>query len=403
MARKRANGEGTIARRADGRYVGAAYVPVSGVGRRRVFVYGRTREQAREKLDELMRKADDGIPRARERQTVGDYLDYWLEHVVKPEKRATTYNGYETMVRVHIKPVIGRTKLDELGPADVRRLLAVLRDTDTNGRGGGPRKLSARMVQFAHAVLRNALSNAVREELLTRNAAKLVQIANPEYDVGAGLDPIAARALLRQIKDERLYALYLCAIVLGMRRSELLGLAWDAVDLDAGRLVVRQRLTWSNGSANLAPPKSRASRRVIPLPSTVVDTLRDHRRQQDSDREAAGDQWTETGLVFTTWLGWSISPRTLAQKWHVIRTAAGLGRLRFHDLRHTAVSLLLALGVPPHVVREIVGHSDVKVTMMVYAHGNLDEKATALSQLSNAVTGGLLSSVVVNDESGDRP
>ncbi|MEV1294340.1 tyrosine-type recombinase/integrase [Pseudonocardia sp. NPDC049635] len=96
------------------------------------------------------------------------------------------------------------------------------------------------------------------------------------------------------------------------------------------------------------------------------------------------------------------SPRTLAAQWHVIRTAAGLGRMRFHDLRHTAVSLLLALGVPPHVVREIVGHSDVKVTMTVYAHGNVDEKAAALSQLSTAVTGGLLSPVVVNEDQADR-
>lgn len=325
-----------------------------------------------------------------------------MEHVVRPEKRATTFNGYESIVRLHIVPVIGRKKLDELGPADVRRLLAALREKEISGSGGGPRKLSVRMVQFAHAVLRNALSNAVREELINRNVAKLVQIATPEYDVGTSLDPVAARALLARIADDRLYALYLCAIVLGMRRGELLGLAWDAVDLDAGKLAVRQSLTWANGRAHLGPPKSRASRRIVPLPETVVDALRQHRKRQNAEREIAGDRWTETGLVFTSSQGGSVSPRTLAAQWHVIRTAAGLGRLRFHDLRHTAVSLLLALGVPPHVVREIVGHSDVKVTMTVYAHGNLDEKAAALSQRSTAVTGGLLSPVVVNEGEDGR-
>lgn len=400
--RKRANGEGTIAKRSDGRYTAAAFVPVSGGGRRRIYVYGRTRDEVREKLDDLMRQADDGIPRARQRQTVSEYLDYWLEHVVRPEKRATTYNSYESLVRLHIVPVIGRRKLDELGPADVRRLLAMLREKEISGSGGGPRRLSDRMAQFAHAVLRNALSNAVREELISRNVAKLVQVSNPEYDVGVSLDPVAARSLLARIADDRLYALYLCAIVLGMRRGELLGLAWDAVDLDAGKLVVRQSLTWANGRVHLGPPKSRASRRVVPLPATVVDALREHRERQDADREMAGDRWTETGLVFTSPVGGHVSPRTLAAQWHVIRTAAGLGRMRFHDLRHTAVSLLLALGVPPHVVREIVGHSDVKVTMTVYAHGNLDEKAAALSQLSTAVTGGLLSPVVVNEEQEDR-
>ncbi|MBW0103657.1 tyrosine-type recombinase/integrase [Pseudonocardia sp. KRD291] len=109
------------------------------------------------------------------------------------------------------------------------------------------------------------------------------------------------------------------------------------------------------------------------------------------ERAAAAEKWEGSGLVFTTRQGGSVSPRTLVNYWHEIRKAAGLGSLRFHDLRHTAVSLLLALGVPPHVVREIVGHSDVKVTMMVYAHGNLDEKAAALIQLGGA----LLSPVAV--------
>jgi integrase len=399
-ARKRANGEGTIAKRPDGRYVAAAFVPVTGGGRRRVFVYGRTRADARDKLDELLRDAANGIPRARERQTVGTYLDYWLEHVVKPERRVSTYKGYETMVRVHIKPVLGKKKLDELGPADVRRLLAELREKETSGHGGGRRHLSPRMIQFAHAVLRNALSNAVREELVSRNAAKLVKISNPEYEVGAGLDPIAARALLAKIADDRLFALYLCAIVLGMRRGELLGLAWDAVDLDGGRLAVRQSPSWVDGSAVIQPPKTRASRRVIPLPDIVVSALREHQKRQDAERADACERWEDTGFVFATRQGRPMSPYTLVKYWHDVREAAGLGTLRFHDLRHTAVSLLLALGVPPHVVREIAGHSDIKVTMMVYAHGNLAEKAAALTQLGEAVSGGLLSPVVVNPAVG---
>ena len=396
-ARKRANGEGTIAKRLDGRYVAAAFVPVTGGGRRRVFVYGRTRVDARAKLDDLLRQASDGIPRARERQTVGAYLDYWLEHVVKPERRVTTYKGYETMVRIHITPALGRTKLDELGPADVRRLLAALREKQTSGHGGGPRGLSPRMVQFAHAVLRNALSNAVREELVSRNVAKLVRISTPTYDVGTGLDPIAARAFLATINEDRLYALYLCAIVLGMRRGELLGLTWSAVDLDVERLVVRQALSWVAGRAVVQPPKTRASRRVIPLPAVVLTALRAHQVRQDVERETAGSAWEETGFVFTTRQGRAMSPYTLTKYWHVVRERAGLDTLRFHDLRHTAVSLLLALGVPPHVVREIAGHSDIKVTMMVYAHGNVNDRAAALAQLGQALSGGLLSPVVVRE------
>lgn len=384
--RKRANGEGSIYKRTDGRYVGSAFVPVLGGGRQRRYVYGRTRQDARDALDDLLRKAAAGVRRPLKRATVGEYLDYWLDEVVKPELRPTTYAGYETMVRVHIKPVLGRRKLDELGPADVRHLLAVLREKETTGHGGGRRTLSKRMVQFAHAVLRNALSNAVREELVSRNAAKLVKMSNPEYDVGTGLDPIAARALLASITEDRLYALYVCAIVLGMRRGELLGLMWDAVDLDGNRLVVRQSLSWVNGRAVLQPPKTRTSRRVIPLPDVVATALREHRKRQDAERADAGDGWEDSGFVFTTRRGAPMSPYTLGKYWRDLREKAGLGTLRFHDLRHTAVSLLLALGVPPHVVREIAGHSDIKVTMTVYAHGNLVEKVLALSKLGAVLT-----------------
>lgn len=404
-ARKRANGEGTIAKRADGRYVGAAFVPIIGGGRRWVFVYGQTRDEARHKLDQLQQTAQAGIPRPKTRQTVGAYLDYWLEQVVKPEQRPTTYTGYEVMVRLHIKPLVGRIYLDRLSPQDVRAMIAALRVKKTT-RGGPPRPLSQRMVQSAHAVLRNALENAVREELVTRNVAKLVRVSAPHYDVGAGLDPVAARALLQRISDDRLYALYLCAIVLGMRRGELLGLTWAAVDLDQGRLAVRQTLNWVDGQVSIQPPKTKASRRVIPLPEVVVSALREHLKTQEAERVEAGDRWEESGFVFVTKRGRPMSPFTLVKYWHDIRDAAGLGRLRFHDLRHTAVSLLLALGVPPHVVREIAGHSDIKVTMMVYAHGNLTEKAAALAQLGAAVSGGLLSDVVVKpalDATQDQP
>ena len=243
----------------------------------------------------------------------------------------------------------------------------------------------------------------MREELVSRNVAKLVKMSAPEYEIGASLDPIAARALLAKISDDRLNALYLCAIVLGMRRGELLGLSWDAVDLDGGRLVVRQSLTWDQGGPVVQPPKTRASRRIIPLPGVVVQALREHRKVQEDERTEAGERWEDTGFVFATRTGGSTSPYMLVKYWHEVRKAAGVPTLRFHDLRHTAVSLLLALGVPPHVVREIAGHSDIKVTMTVYAHGNLSEKAAALAQLGESLSGGLLSPVVVKPavERGD--
>ncbi|GAA1872352.1 hypothetical protein GCM10009836_61580 [Pseudonocardia ailaonensis] len=140
------------------------------------------------------------------------------------------------------------------------------------------------------------------------------------------------------------------------------------------------------GRAVLLPPKTRASRRVIPLPEVVVTALRDHTKKQEDEKLAAGETWDDSGFVFTTRRGAAMSPYTLGKYWRDLRDTAGLETLRFHDLRHTAVLLLLALGVPPHVVREIAGHSDIKVTMTVYAHGSLNEKRLALSRLGSALT-----------------
>ena len=199
------------------------------------------------------------------------------------------------------------------------------------------------MVQFGHAVLRNALSNAMREELVTRNVAKLVRVSTPDYEVGNGLDPVTARAFLTAIREERLFALYLCAIVLGMRRGELLGLAWSAVDLESARLSVRQTLTVVNGRLSFERPKTRTSRRVVPLPAVVVDALRAHRERQEKE-QADSERWMDSGLVFTTPDGRPIPPATLGKQWREIRGRVGLGEIRFHDLRHTCVSLLQRRG-----------------------------------------------------------
>ncbi len=196
--------------------------------------------------------------------------------------------------------------------------------------------------------------------------------------------------------------MYLCAVVLGLRRSELLGLAWSAVDLDGGRLSVRQTLTVVNGRLSFQAPKTRTSRRTVPLPAPVVKELRAHRQRQEVERQEAGGGWHESGLVFTTADGRTIPPSTLGKQWRDLREHIGLGKLRFHDLRHTCVSLLLALGVAPHIVREIAGHSDIKVTMTVYAHGNLDEHAAALARLGSVIGETLPSTVAVNESTEEH-
>jgi integrase len=373
MSPRRVNGEGSIWRRKDGRWVAATYARTNEGTEKRVHLYGGTHAEVREKLTALMRELDQGATVPVQNPTVAEYLRHWLADVVRPGRAPKTYQGYELAVRRYLEPALGRRQLRRLTVADVRRLLDQL-----VARGLGPR-----MVQFVHAVLRNALENAVREELLARNVARLVQMRSPRYEVGRGLSVAQARALLQAARGDRFAALYVLAVYLGLRRGELLGLRWRDVDLDKGRLEVVQTLQRVDGELRFLPPKTRHSRRTIPLPPPCMEALVQHRRRQARERLAAGSDWREQGLVFATTVGTPFEPDNLRRSWSRIRAVTGDPPARFHDLRHTCVTLLLEAGVPPHVVREIVGHSAIDVTMTIYAHASLDEKRRALERLGD--------------------
>jgi integrase len=402
--RKRANGEGTIYQRKDGRYEGAAFVPTTAGTVKRVRIYGRTRDDVRRQLTRLLEQADQGIPVAAENWTVARYLAYWLEHVVKPERKPRTYQGYEGVARLYLIPELGNKRVAKLAARDVRLLITRLRaqclcckhgidaardEPQCCARLGDEcceARLSIRMVQSVHAVLRNALESAVREEVIPRNVAKLVKVSTPKYIVNRGLSVTQARQVLRAARAERLYALYVLALCLGLRRGELLGLRWEDIDLDAGTLEVARALQRVGGALRFVRPKTDDSARTIPLPPLCISALREHRRQQFTERADAWPNWQEHGLVFPTRIGTPMEPDNLRRSWGRIRTAAGLTSTRFHDMRHTCVSLLLHLGVAPDMVRDIVGHSDIEVTMTIYAHTALDEKRQALAKLGDVLT-----------------
>ncbi|WP_192778400.1 site-specific integrase [Nonomuraea africana] len=186
-------------------------------------------------------------------------------------------------------------------------------------------------------------------------------------------------------QGDRFHALYVLALCLGLRRGELLGLRWEDVDLDAGTLEVVQILQRVSGELRFVRPKTDNSERTTPLPQLCLDALKEHRKRQFAERSETWPDWEDHGLVFPSRRGTPMEPDNLRRSWGTVRKAAGLGEMRLHDLRHTCVSLLLDLGVPPHIVREIVGHSDIEVTMTIYAHASLDEKRKALGKLGDAL------------------
>ncbi|GLV78613.1 hypothetical protein Shyhy02_66130 [Streptomyces hygroscopicus subsp. hygroscopicus] len=204
----------------------------------------------------------------------------------------------------------------------------------------------------------------------------------PSYRTGKGLSPAQAKLVLKELRDHRLHALYVLALLLGMRRGELLGLRWSAVDLERGTLTVLTNLQRVGGELRLVLPKTRSSERTIPLPPLAVSALRAHQERQAQERAAAGMAWQENGLVFPSRIGTPYEPDNLRRSWDPVRKRLGLD-LRFHDLRHTCITLLLDLGVPVHIVQQIAGHSDHGVTMQVYAHASLDEQRKAIGRLES--------------------
>jgi len=396
--RRRANGEGSIYRRAsDNRWVGSAYVYTATGQRKRRPVYGASFDEVRQKLDKLKGNSANGVLVPDRSTSLRDYLEYWLREIAA-HRRASTVRGYESAVRLHIIPVLGAKRLDKLTGADVRHLVAICRQKClccTNGYDKNREKAkqccsaghccgrtpSRRQIQYIHAVLRNALSNAEREELITRNVAKLVQIPTPRYKVGKGLPVNDVKRLLAAAKGTRFYPIYVLAATLGLRRGELLGLRWSDIDFAKNTLQVAQTVQRVSGRLIIDETKTDASDAVIPLPKITRAVLLEHREHHAKMRDDAGELWTDHDLVFTTSIGTPIEPRSLNTHWEGIRVQAELPGVRLHDLRHTVVSLLLELGTPPHVVQAIARHADLDVTMRIYAHTNLDTMREALDKI----------------------
>ncbi|WP_433609529.1 tyrosine-type recombinase/integrase [Dactylosporangium sp. CA-139114] len=387
------NGEGSIYQRPNGTWAGTAYVLTTDGTMKRKTVYGKTWDQAHQRLVELKAKSHSGIPAPDRSWKVEEYLRYWLQ-VYVAGLRPKTAEGYEGAVRLHLIPGLGRRRLTGLQVQHVRTFLDAIKRKCLCCANGWDRKgrcctvgacceryPSVRQVQYVHAVLRNALQHAMREELLARNVATLVKVTAPRYRIGKGLSVDEVKLLLKAAHGHRLYALYVVAATMGLRRGELLGLRWQDVDLDNGTVTIEKTVQRAGGELHIQDTKTESSDSILPLPEITRTTLKQHRKRQDRERAELGEEWKDHGLVFPSEIGTPMEPRNLARHFTGVRERAGLADVRLHDLRHTVVTVLMELGVPPHIVQAIARHSDVKLTLKIYAHSNLHEMRKALDKL----------------------
>jgi integrase len=255
-------------------------------------------------------------------------------------------------------PAIGATRLQALRGGHLNALYAQLE------RDG----LSVSTRRLVHAVIHRAMRDAVRWSLLVRNPAAMADPPKPPESRATAWTARELRRFLEHVADDRLFALWRLAATTGMRRGELAGLTWRALDLDAGKLTVEQQITpATGGGVAFGPPKSERSRRTIALDPETVDALRKHRDAQVLERDFAGDSYVDRDLVFADELGGPIHPRALTERFARYRKAAGIPRGTLHALRHTAATLALTSGVPVHIVAARLGDRPEQI-LKTYAH-----------------------------------
>jgi integrase len=374
MPGKRGNSEGSISKRADGRWMARLTLE----GGERKTLYTKTRQEAARRLAAAIRDRDMGVPIVGERQTVEHYLSTWLSDI-RPTIRPRSWVRYEELVRLHLLPSLAGTILPRLTAQQLQTLYSA-----KLAEG-----LAPATVGRLHAVVRRALGEATRLGLTQRNVATLVRAPRPAGHEMHVLTPSQARVLLSSIVGDPLEALYVLALTTGMRRGELLALHWSEIDLEGGFLQVRWTLQHMAGGVYvLTPPKTARSRRKIALTTRAIKALDKHRSRQLAKRDAAKEAWHEEDFVFTNAIGHPIRGNHILQRnFAPLLVKAGLPAIRFHDLRHTAATLLLLRGIHPKVVSEMLGHSTISMTLDTYSHVLPDMQKDATAALDRLLDG----------------
>ena len=395
------NGEGTITRRKDGRWE-ARMTLLDG---RRKSYYGKTRQEVATRLMQAQHEQGIGLPIiTNERLTVSAYFAQWLESMRPPRLRDSTHRRYGELL-AHVSDVYGELRLTRLSPMHIKMHIKQLyvrlqsesdiaadaaagsEDGSEDDRGGGRDGLSANTIHHIHMVLRQALTEAVRQGLISVNpsdrvaAPKLRRRPIEPYNLEETHRPLEAA------RGNRLEALYTLAVSTGMRSGELLALTWRHVHLDIAKLNVVASLQRVGNGWQPGETKTAHSRHQIALSQTAVDALRAHHARQLAERLAAGSAWQAHDLVFCDEIGEYFSPLRLNRyEFRRLIARADLPRRRFHDLRHTAATLMLLGQVPPKVVSETLGHASVTITLDTYSHVLPDMQTQAASVMDTLLT-----------------
>jgi integrase len=346
---------------------------------KRAFFYSKTRQGAADQLAKALSDLNRGSFIVPHKLTVGGWLDTWLQDYKKPSVRPVTYDSYTTMVRHHLKPSLGHILLKDLRPDQLQRFSNAKQDA----------ALSPRTIRYIHTVLRGALKQALKNQLVTRNVSEATTLPGGRAPKMRLLTLEQVNQFLTAVKDDRLFSAIFLELGTGIRRGEILALRWRDRDLKAGMLHIRQTLVrvrnhdTPHGDRKtqllFQEPETDHSRRTIPIPEDVIEALKHHKAQQTQEKLLLGQAYEHSGLVFCQPNGRPLDPRNFTRYFERPLQQAQLPHIRFHDGRHTFATLMLRLGESPKTVQTMLGHSKIATTLDIYSHVSLGlEKRAAV-------------------------
>ena len=381
MAKRRANGEGSIRHRSDGRWEGrytAGRDPVTG---KAIYknVLGKSQSEVKQKLKTAQAEnAKVDIAKA-DQYTVGQWMDVWFENYAKLKVRPSSHQTYRGYIDNHIKPNIGNMQLKKLTSLDLQKLYKKLL---TSGRveriesKKQPKGLSAKTVRNINQVISSAMDQAVEQRLISVNPTNGCSLPKAEHHEMKTLTEDQLAAFFREAKESGVYEMYYTELATGLRRGELLGLKWEDVDLQRGTIRVQRQVARINGEIVEAPLKTKNAYRTVPVSADTVAVL------EQQKKKAGNSEW-----VFPSPSGGPISPDSVLNMLHRVLKRAGLPKIRFHDCRHTTATLALQNGVDVKTVSGMLGHYSAGFTLDTYAHVTTQAQREAANTMGSILQG----------------
>ena len=381
MAKKRANGEGSIRKRKDGRWEGrytTGHDPETG---KAIYknVLGRSQAEVKEKLKQAIGEAQALDINKAGKYTVGDWMEVWFQDYAKIKVRPSSHQTYQGYIHNHIRPNIGDIPLEKLTSLDLQKFYKKLLTTGRVDRveaKGQPKGLSAKTVRNIHQILSSGLKLAQEQRLILTNPAEGCALPRVEHQEMKTLTTVQLASFFREARESGVFELYYLELATGLRRGELLGLKWEDIDLERGDLRVRRQVSRINGEVVEAPLKTKNAYRTLPLAEDTVSVLKEQRRK------VGNSPW-----VFPSPNGGPISPDSVLHMLHRVLKRAGLPKVRFHDLRHTFATLALQNGVDVKTVSGMLGHFSAGFTLDTYAHITSAAQRQAAQTMGSVLAG----------------